>query len=89
MLKDSRVLVVGGLGFIGVNLVAKLKDSGARTTILTRDQASHAEQATEFERGGIEVIEGDIRDRNVVARAVVGQQIVFNLSLPVAWKEYP
>ena len=79
-LNGSRVLVVGGLGFIGVNLAAKLNSAGARTTILTRDRLSHAEQAAQFERAGIDVIEGDIRDRDVVSRVVAGQQIVFNLS---------
>ena len=76
----SRVLVIGGLGFIGVNLTAQLNKAGAKTTILTRDRRSHAEQIAEFERIGIAVHEGDIRDRDAVARAINGQDIVFNLS---------
>ena len=76
----SRVLVIGGLGFIGVNLTAQLNKAGAKTTILTRDRRSHAEQVAEFERVGIAIHEGDIRDREAVPRAVSGQQVVFNLS---------
>lgn len=76
----SRVLVIGGLGFIGVNLTAQLNKAGAKITILTRDRRSHAEQVAEFERVGIAIHEGDIRDREAVARAVSGQQVVFNLS---------
>lgn len=78
--KSTRVLVVGGLGFIGVNLTARLTEAGAETTILTRDRARHAEQAAIFERGGVTVIEGDLRDREAVSGAVRGQQVVFNLS---------
>ena len=79
-LKGSQVLVVGGLGFIGVNLAARLNEGGAKTTILTRDRQRHAEQVHEFERVGIAVIEGDVRDADRVARAVRGQQVVINLS---------
>ena len=79
-LRDSRVLVVGGLGFIGVNLTARLVDSGAKTTVLTPDRNRHAEAATMFERKGVTVVEGDLRDRTRIADAVRGQQIVMNLS---------
>ena len=49
-MNGTRILVVGGLGFIGVNLVAKLNEAGAQTTIVARDRAKHAEQASTFER---------------------------------------
>ena len=48
--RDSRVLVIGGLGFIGVNLTSKLIERGARPTVLTPDRERHAEQASAFER---------------------------------------
>ena len=76
----SRVLVIGGLGFIGVNLTSKLIERGARPTILTPDRARHAEPASAFENAGATVVEGDLRDRDLMARVVRGQQIVMNLS---------
>jgi len=76
----SRVLVIGGLGFIGVNLTSKLIELGARPTILTPDRARHAEPASAFENAGATVVEGDLRDRDLMARVVRGQQIVMNLS---------
>jgi nucleoside-diphosphate-sugar epimerase len=79
-LRDSRVLVVGGLGFIGVNLTARLVESGAKTTVLTPDRNRHAEAAAIVERRGVTVVEGDLRDRTRIADAVRGQQIVMNLS---------
>jgi UDP-glucose 4-epimerase len=78
--RDSRVLVIGGLGFIGVNLTAKLIALGARPTILTPDRGRHAETASAFETAGVAVVEGDLRDRDLIARVVRGQQIVMNLS---------
>jgi len=79
-LRGSRVLVVGGLGFIGVNLTARLIEAGAKTTVLTPDRNRHAEAAAIFERQGVTLVEGDLRDRTRVADAVRGQQIVMNLS---------
>lgn len=78
--RDSRVLVIGGLGFIGVNLTSQLTSLGARPTILTPDRGRHAETAAVFEKAGVAVVEGDLRDRDLIARAVRGQQIVMNLS---------
>jgi len=74
------VLVVGGLGFIGVNVAARLNELGATTAVMTPDRSRHAEQTASFERSGIRVIEGDLRDRDAMGRAVRGQNAVINLS---------
>lgn len=79
-LSGQRVLVVGGLGFIGVNLTRRLVADGAAVTVLTPDRARHADAAAAFERQGVRVAEGDIRDRGLVTALVAGQQVVFNLS---------
>lgn len=80
MLRDSRVLVVGGLGFIGANLTPRLTALGAKVTILTPSRARHSELASSFERGGVVVAEADLRDSDRVAGHVRGQQVVINLS---------
>jgi UDP-glucose 4-epimerase len=79
-LSGQRVLVVGGLGFIGVNLTRRLVVTGATVTVLTPARARHAEPAAALERQGVRVVEGDIRDRDLVTTLVAGQQVVFNLS---------
>jgi nucleoside-diphosphate-sugar epimerase len=79
-LRDSRVLVIGGLGFIGVNLSSKLAELGARVAVLTPDRAKHTGDAAAFERSGIEVIEGDLRDQPLLERHVAGRQLIVNLS---------
>jgi UDP-glucose 4-epimerase len=79
-LRNSRVLVVGGLGFIGVNVAATLNECGAETTVITPDRSRHAAVAASFERQGIRVLEGDLRNRDRIGTAVRGQNVVMNLS---------
>ena len=76
----QRVCVIGGMGFIGVNLADRLLDAGATVTILTPLRERHADQADLFERRGARIVEGDLRDRELVPSLVDGQQIIFNLS---------
>jgi len=78
--RERRVLVVGGLGYIGTNLVSALFGSGANVTIVTPARAHHpALWAATEERGGI-LIEADVRRVDAMRRAVSGQEVVFNLS---------
>ncbi len=80
MMRGRRVCVIGGLGFIGVNLTARLLDDGAAVTILTPLRERHADQADRFEQRGATIVEGDLRDRELMPSVIEGQQIVFNLS---------
>jgi UDP-glucose 4-epimerase len=79
-LHGSRVLVIGGLGFIGVNLSAKLAGLGAPVAVLTPNRSKHADDAAAFERQGIEVLEGDLRDQPLMEKHVAGRNLIFNLS---------
>jgi len=73
-IKGKRVLVVGGCGFIGTNLVHKLLREGADVTIL--DNFSTAVN-TNF---GI-CIHGNVSCQKTVDDIVKGQNIVFNLAV--------
>jgi nucleoside-diphosphate-sugar epimerase len=74
------VLVVGGLGFIGINLTKALAAAGARLTVLTPDIARHAEAAMVVNGAGGRVVEGDVRDAAVVREHLAGRDVVFNLA---------
>ncbi len=78
--RGTPVLVIGGLGFIGVNLTARIVALGARTTVLTPSRERHTTQADLFESQGVRIVEGDLRDPIVVRDLVQGQQVVVNLS---------
>ena len=79
-LADSRVLVIGGFGFIGVNLTAALVTRGARVTVVTPSRERHAAVADRFEQDDVRIIEADVRDRDAMRDAVAGHGVVFNLS---------
>ena len=80
MSAPQRVLVIGGLGFIGVNLTERLVGEGRSVTVVTPSRARHLERAAAFEARGVRIVEGDLRDAGAMAAAVADQQIVFNLA---------
>ena len=79
-LSGRNVLVIGGLGFIGVNLSARLVESGARVSIMTPSRDRHSGTAGDFEQAGVIVADGDLRDAERMSTLVRGMHIVINLS---------
>jgi nucleoside-diphosphate-sugar epimerase len=77
---DQHVLVIGGMGFIGANLAGRLLDAGAVVTILTPLKERHADQAEAFERRGARIVEGDLRDRELMPSLIDRQHVIFNLA---------
>jgi UDP-glucose 4-epimerase len=78
--RGRRVLVVGGLGFIGGNASRRLVREGASVTVVTPSRARHADDAAELERAGVVVVEGDVRNRDEMVAAVAGQHVVVNVA---------
>lgn len=74
-----QCLVTGGAGFIGSNLVDGLIARGDRVRVL--DNFSTGKKEYLAQAGSrIELIEGDIRDKAAVAKAVKGVDHVFHLA---------
>lgn len=73
----AKYLVTGGAGFIGCNLVRYVLGKGHRVAVLdnfsTGKRSNLADVASR-----IELIEGDIRDRQAVDRAVAGCAAIFH-----------
>ena len=79
MLKDSRVLVTGGAGFIGSNLVESLLLSGNYVVCLDNFSTGKRENLSEFVNNPkFTLIEGDIRNYNDCSKAVENIDIVFH-----------
>ncbi len=78
----KRVLVTGGLGFIGSNLARRLVQLGARVMLV--DSMIPDSGANEFNiediRERVEVSHTDVRDEDAMNRLVVGQHFLFNLA---------
>jgi UDP-N-acetylglucosamine/UDP-N-acetyl-alpha-D-glucosaminouronate 4-epimerase len=70
-------LVTGGAGFIGSHLVRRLLAEGADVRVLD-DFSTGSRANLEDVARDIEILEGDVRDLAVVARAVAGCSVVFH-----------
>jgi nucleoside-diphosphate-sugar epimerase len=74
------VLITGGAGYIGAHASRELLATGRRVRVL--DSLLHGQRAlaAALERAGVEVIEGDVRDRAARAAALAGVDAVVHLA---------
>jgi len=79
MLRDSRVLVTGGAGFIGSNLVESFLLSGNFVVCLDNFSTGKRKNLKEFSGNPkFKLIEGDIRNYSDCVKAVENIDIVFH-----------
>jgi UDP-N-acetylglucosamine 4-epimerase len=79
ILKDSRVLVTGGAGFIGSNLVDSFLQSGNTVVCLDNFSTGKRENLKAFENNpDFKLIEGDIRNYDDCLKAVKNIDVVFH-----------
>ncbi len=94
-IKGSKILVIGGAGFIGSFVVAELlKDEVAEVVVFdnfARGEKSYLTEQLKDPRCSIFPIGGDIRDLDILDAAVKGKDYV--ISLAAMWllhcKDYP
>ncbi len=81
----ARVLVTGGAGFIGSHLAEALVARGDRVRVLDNFSSGNPQNLKNVENK-IEIIQGDLRNRNDIFEAVQGIDIIFHeaafVSLP-------
>jgi CDP-paratose 2-epimerase len=84
----APVLITGGAGFIGANLAHRLLASGQPVRILDSLVRPGVERNVHWLRTqhthGLELVVGDVRDGDVVARAMAGTHGVFHFAAQVA-----
>lgn len=76
----SRVCVPGGAGYVGAVLVPKLLARGHQVSVLDNYQFGREVFATIRGAAGLREVEGDVRDRAAVARALEGCDAVIHLA---------
>jgi nucleoside-diphosphate-sugar epimerase len=74
-----NVLVTGGAGFIGSNLVGALAGDGHPVRVLD-DLSTGRKENLDGVAGNVEVVLGDVRDRALVRGALDGVEVVFHLA---------
>jgi dTDP-L-rhamnose 4-epimerase len=78
-----NILVTGGAGFIGSHLIRRLLREGCTVTVLdnfnSQVHARYQELPSDL-AGHIELHRGDVRDRNLVARALARCDVVIHLA---------
>jgi UDP-glucose 4-epimerase len=80
--RGQKVLITGGLGFIGSNLAIRMVELGASVVIVdSRDPHCGANDFNiEPIKNDVEVVEGDICNVELMRRLVREQQFIFNLA---------
>lgn len=76
----TRVTVTGATGHLGSNLVRTLLERGDEVRILMR----LPERPESIEGLDLDIVRGDVRDKDAVRRAVEGSEIVFHLAAQIS-----
>jgi UDP-glucose 4-epimerase len=83
-MKNKKVLVTGGAGFIGSNLVRHLIEEDNSVTVLDNFMSGYRSNLDPFPT--IRIIDGDVRDKTAVETAMRGMEVVFHLAASVGNK---
>lgn len=75
-MKINRVCILGGAGFVGHHLAARLSSAGVRCRIVTRHPQRHRDQRV---LPGLELVQGDILDTDDLEHGFRGCEAVINL----------
>ncbi len=76
----KRVLITGGAGTIGSTIADELADLGVREIVVLDnfERGRLGNLASAMARGPVRIIEGDIRDRALVAETMAGIDVLFH-----------
>jgi UDP-glucose 4-epimerase len=78
-LKNKKVLVFGGAGFIGSHLTERLIQEGAAVTVYDNLKTGRTSNlAKVWRHPGFRFVEGDVREKNKVEETVPGHEVIFH-----------
>jgi len=83
-MRNKKILVTGGAGFIGSNLVKYLIENRNSVTVLDNYSSGYRNNLTPF--SSLRIIDGDVRNKDDVEFAMEGAEIVFHLAASVGNK---
>jgi UDP-glucose 4-epimerase len=81
VIRDKKVLVTGGAGFIGSNLVDKLAENN-HVVILDNFSSGRRENVSRHEgSSNVEIVTGDVRDKKILREITAGIDVVYHLAV--------
>ena len=85
--KDAECLVTGASGFIGVHLIKKLLAEGKSVRAVVRPNSHNRGRLQHL---GVDIVEGDLGDRQILETATQGIETVFHAGSPMTndWQEF-
>jgi UDP-glucose 4-epimerase len=83
-MKNTKVLITGGAGFIGSNLVRHLIEADNSVTVLDNFMSGYRNNLDPFP--AVRIIEGDVRDKTTVEAAMRDVEVIFHLAASVGNK---
>jgi UDP-glucose 4-epimerase len=84
--QGKKVLVTGGLGFIGSNLAIRLVQEGARVSITDAEIPGYGANFANIReiRDDVQVEGSDVRDESAMSRLVADRDVIFHLAAQVS-----
>lgn len=82
-MQSKHILILGGAGFVGANLVRRLlAEPGIILTVVDSLHPAFlsSRQSLASVEGSITFLQGDMRDQQLLSQMVPGQDIIFNLA---------
>ncbi|MCL5019159.1 MAG: SDR family NAD(P)-dependent oxidoreductase [Patescibacteria group bacterium] len=83
----ANILVTGGVGFIGSNLVDYMANKGHKVTVFDNLSRTGVERNAKWlldNHNNVELIKGDVRDADAVRNIVNGKDVIYHLAAQVA-----
>jgi UDP-glucose 4-epimerase len=77
LLKNKKVLIFGGLGFLGTNLAKRACQEGAEVTIVELHKPIDCGERLGYINGPVNVVEADIREAQKVREVLEDKDVVY------------
>ena len=84
--QGKKVLITGGLGFIGSNLAIRLVQEGARVSLADAEIPGYGANLANIReiRDDVQLERSDVRDESAMSRLVADRDVIFHLAAQVS-----